>query len=32
MGTIAEDELDDIDENHDKMKVYKNGSRKETLP
>jgi hypothetical protein len=28
MGTIAEDEADDIDENRDKMKVYKNGSRK----
>jgi hypothetical protein len=28
MGTIAEDEADDIDETHDKMKVYKNGSRK----
>ena len=27
-GTIAEDEADDIDETHDKMKVYKNGSRK----
>ena len=28
MGTIAEDEADDIDESRDKMKVYKNGSRK----
>ena len=28
MGTIAEDEADDIDEGRDKMKVYKNGSRK----
>jgi hypothetical protein len=28
MGTIAEDEADDIDEKPEKMKVYKNGSRK----
>ena len=26
MGTIAEDELDDIDDNGDKKKVYKNGT------
>jgi hypothetical protein len=27
-GTIAEDEADDIDENRDKMKVYKNGTQR----